>query len=313
MKLTPRYLYLLIIVFLIGSENGKAQTVRFEYNQSLIFIPVKINGVNLLFLLNTGANASVINKKTANKLQLQVIKEFDTVIGTAGKEPISLVKIRSLSIGKTVINNLVVTKRNIGDFIDLNGQRIDGILGTDVLQNYSFTIDYNTQKIAFQKGRMVPGKKKTISFDMPGGIPRFEVRLNDTLNTFLHMNSGVSLAPTKEVYVNISPKQWEMLKGLNPYLTHSKYLHGTGVGGGIYLQAVKISSLEMNSRLKLYNSYIIIQPKEGYFKEENAIGFFGNNLLEKYGKVSVDFLSRQIILPMNKTITPTIKKRTRHG
>jgi hypothetical protein len=180
-----------------------------------------------------------------------------------------------------------------------------------VLRNYALTIDYNARKIGFQRTKIPAGPKKAISFDMKDGIPRFEVRLNDTFNTFLHYNSGVSLPPGKDVYVNVSLKQWETLRGLNPNLQHSKYLTGKGVGGGIYLQAVKINRLEMNHKVSIYNSYIIIQPKEGYFKEDNAIGFFGNNLLEKYGRVSVDFISRHVVLPLNVSNTKAKKKVVR--
>lgn len=289
---------------------GTAQTVKFRYSQSLIFIPVRVNNLNLLFLLNTGANTSVIDKRIADKLQLPVVRDKDTVIGTAGKQPVELVKIRSLIIGKSVMQDLVVSKRNIGDFLHLNGQKIDGILGTDVLKNYALTIDYQTQKIAFQSTRIPAGRKKTISFDMSEGIPRVEMRLNDTFNTFFHFNSGVSLAPSGEVYVNVSPGQWDELKRVCKNLTQSKYLIGQGVGGGVYLQAVKVNCIELNQRQKIFNGYVIIQPKEGYFKQENAIGFFGNNLLEKYGRVSVDFIARQIVLPVNHP-APATKQKTK--
>lgn len=263
---------------------GTAQTVKFQYSQSLIFIPVRVNNLNLLFLLNTGANTSVIDKRIADKLQLPVVRDKDTVIGTAGKQPVELVKIRSLTIGKSVMQDLVVSKRNIGDFLHLNGQKIDGILGTDVLKNYALTIDYQTQKIAFQNTRIPAGRKKTISFDMSEGIPRVEMRLNDTFNTFFHFNSGVSLAPSREVYVNVSPGQWDELKRVCKNLTQSKYLIGQGVGGGVYLQAVKVNCIELNQRQKIFNGYVIIQPKEGYFKQENAIGFFGKQFIGKIRK-----------------------------
>ena len=295
MKIKLYLLNVLLLIIALVPCNLNAQTVKFHYSQSLIFLPIRINNVNLLFLLNTGANTTVIDKHIGDKLELPVTREVDTVIGTAGKQPVALVKIRTLAIGKTIMKDLVITKRNIGDFVRLNGQKIDGILGTDVLKNYALTIDYNTQKIAFQNAKIPTGTKKCISFDMREGIPRFEVRLNDTMNTFLHFNSGVSLAPSREVHVNISPKQWETLKGLNPFLEHSKYLMGKGVGGGIYLQAVKINRLELNHRVSIFNTYVIIQPKEGYFQNDNAIGFFGNNLLEKYGRESVDFISRQLV------------------
>jgi len=306
MRRRLRYLLLLIVVCVLSCGAVGAQTVKFSYYNSLIFIPVKVNNVDLLFLLNTGANATVVDKRIAEKLSLAVTREVDTVTGTAGKEPVTLVMVKSLAIGTTVLKNTVVTKRDLGTFITMDGQKIDGILGTDVLKQFALTIDYNTKRITFQKTKVPAANKKRITFDMRDGIPRFEARLNDTLNTFLHMNTGVSLLPTKEVHVNVSPKQWEELKGLNPHLSPSKYLSGSGVGGGVYLQAVKINKLELNHNINIYNSYIILQPKEGYFKEKNAIGFFGNNLLEKYGRVSVDFLARQILLPM-KSPAPTKK------
>ena len=182
-----------------------AQTVKFSYYNSLIFIPVKVNNVNLLFLLNTGANATVVDKRIAEKLSLAVTREVDTVTGTAGKEPVTLVMVKTLAIGTTVLKNTVVTKRDLGTFITMDGQKIDGILGTDVLKQFALTIDYNTKRITFQKTTVPAANKKRITFDMRDGIPRFEARLNDTLNTFLHMNTGVSLLPTKEVHVNVSP------------------------------------------------------------------------------------------------------------
>jgi len=300
---------LLLLTILLFSLSSSAQTIKFQYSQSLIYLPVRINNLNLLFLLNTGANTSVIDKRIAGKLQLPVIKEKDTVVGTAGKQVVELVTIRSLTIGKTVMKDLVVSSRNIGDFLQLNGQKIDGILGTDVLKNYALTIDYQAQKIAFQQAKIPAGRKKTIAFDMSEGIPRVEMRLNDTLNTFFHFNSGVSLMPSKEVYVNVSPGQWTQLKGLCKNMEHSKYFTGQGVGGAVYLQAVKMNCIELNQRQKIYNGYVIIQPKEGYFKEENSIGFFGNNLLEKYGRVSVDFIARQIVLPVNNPAPQKKKPR----
>jgi len=301
---------LLFILLIIVATSASSQTVKFQYNQSLIFVPVKVNNLNLLFLLNTGANTTVLDKRIADKLQLPVVKETDTVTGTAGKQAVALVKVRSLSVGNIIMKDLTISRRNIGDFITLNGQKVDGILGTDILRNYALTIDYQSQKIAFQQTKIPAGRKKTISFDMIEGIPRIEMRLNDTFNTFFHYNSGVSLVSSRDVYVNVSPKQWETIKGLCKDLEQSKYFTGQGVGGGIYLQAVKMNCIELNQRQKIYNGYVIIQPKEGYFKQDNAIGFFGNNLLEKYGRVSVDFIARQIVLPLNNA-TPSRKKTRR--
>lgn len=292
--------HLLLLLLIVAALNSVGQTVKFQYYQSLIFIPVKIQNVQLLFLLNTGANTSVIDNRVAEQLKLPVIKERDSVTGTAGKSVVALVHIDNLTIGNTSIKNLTVSKRNIESFLRINGQKIDGILGTDILKNYALTIDFQSQKIAIQNAKIPAGRKKTVSFDMYEGIPRVEMRLNDTFNTFFHYNSGTSLTPSKEVYVNIAPLQWKQLATMFPRMETNQYFVGQGVGGGVYMKVVKINSIELNQRQKIYRPNIIIQPEEGYFKQKDAIGFFGNNLLEKYGRVSVDFISRQIVLPVSQ-------------
>jgi ribosomal protein S17E len=56
---------------------------------------------------------------------------------------------------------------------------------------------------------------------------------------------------------------------------------------------------------------IVVQPREGYFLGDEAVGFFGNNLLEKYRKVTVDFTTNKVILhSVSKAVAVhQIKKR----
>lgn len=289
------------LLLCISLSHAHSQTVKFVYENSLIFVPVRINNENLLFLVHTGANTSVIDSRISSKLHLPVVKENDSVTGTAGRQKVALVRIKSLAIGNTVMRDLTVSRREIENFIAANGRRVDGILGTDVLKNYAMTIDFQGKKIAFQSARIPTGRKKTISFDMTEGIPRVEIRLNDTLNTFLHFNSGSKFDPNSDVYVNLSPLQWESLQQKRQRTAIEKNFVGQGVGGNIFLKAVKLDCIALNRRQKIYNGYAILQPREGYFSDEHSIGFFGNNLLEKYGRVSVDFIARQIVLPVSDT------------
>lgn len=305
-----RFVCTLLLCFSL--YNAHSQTVKFVYENSLIFVPVRINSENLLFLVHTGANTSFIDSRICNKLHLPIVKENDSVTGTAGRQKVALVRIKSLAIGNTIMRDLTVSRREIENFIAANGRRVDGILGTDVLKNYALTIDFQGKKIAFQSAKIPAGRKKTISFDMAEGIPRVEIRLNDTLNTFFHFNSGSKFDPTNEVYVNLSPQQWESLRKKRRSNANEKAFVGQGVGGNIFLKAVKLDCIELNQRQKIFNGYAIIQPPEGYFSDEHSIGFFGNNLLEKYGRVSVDFIARQIVLPVNEAKGATRANGRKH-
>ena len=305
-------LFLLFLVF-IGINSSFAQTpVPFYYYQSLIFVKGKINNgrTNFLFLINTGANTSVISKKTADILKIPVVRDADTVIGTAGKEPVSICKLRSLSIGDASVADFEVTKRDLSKFVTYNGQQVDGIIGTDFLKNYAFTIDFVAKKLLFTNKKITVGKQKNIPFTVADGIPRIAVKLDDTLETYLHYNSGVSMEPSRNNYFNISYTQWNELKRLNPYLNHTSFFAGKGVGGDVYMQVVKISNVQLNKN-DVRNPYIIIQNKEGYFQSDDAIGFFGNNVLEKYNRVSVDFIGNNIVFISSQKPVVASKKGAR--
>jgi predicted aspartyl protease len=285
-------------------------TVSFQYAQSLIFVKVKINSsrTQYLFLVNTGANKTVIDKRTAELLNLPVIGEADTVEGTAGTENVTLHSIKSIDVGNASVKNMEITSRDLGNFVTLNGEKIDGILATDFLKNFSVTIDFYQKTIAFNNMRAPVGRQKTMPFKIVDGIPRFSVRLNDTFDTYLTYNSAVSMEQSRNNYINVSYTQWQELKRMTPYMNHSNFVAGKGVGGSVYMQVVKISGLKV-CELDLNSPYMVVQTKEGYFKRDDAVGFFGNNILEKQRRVTIDFLGERIVLqsmyhpPKNKKTT----------
>ena len=306
---TLRIALVSVIIFTCSCINafaGAAASISFQYSESLIFVRIKVNNKSgLLFLMDTGANISVLDKNTATVLKIPVL-QHDTVIGTAGKEPIDLLNIKSLSVANVSFSNMRITRRDLSKFITLNGKKLDGILGMDVLKNLAIVVDFSTKKISFGKKPIKAGRCATIPFEMHENTPLFQVRFNDTFNTYLHYNSGVSIEPSKEIYVNVSPSQWYELKRINKQLTPHKYLVGNGVGGNVYLQVIKINKLNFQGLL-IHEPSIIVQPEEGYFQQKEAIGFFGNNLFEKCRKVTIDFISKQIIV---NTITRTGKLQT---
>ncbi len=48
--------------------------------------------------------------------------------------------------------------------------------------------------------------------------------------------------------------------------------------------------------IELKKSYLIVQPATGYFARPDAVGFCGNNLLEKFGRVVIDMPGKKIWL-----------------
>lgn len=287
---------LIIAILSAGKLHAQSTTLSFQYYRSVIFLKLKVNNrPNLLFMLNTGANTSVISKRTAQALKLPTL-HTDTVIGTAGKEAVAFVRLKKLYIGKIeAAKDIEVSSRDLDYFMNLQHQHLDGILGMDVLHHFSLLINYKTHKITFTKDSIRSGRNNFIAFDIIDGIPRIPVSLNGKCNTHLQYNSGASLSNSNDTYINISYSQWQQLKKASPYVSHISAVGGKGVGGELEMQIVRITDMDFCSK-QVSRPFLVIQPKEGYMSADDAIGFFGNNLLEKYQSVALDFVSCRMAL-----------------
>ena len=275
-----------------------AQAVKFQYYQNLIFIKVVVNDKDsVLFLMDTGANASAIDNTLAAKLKLQVSKK-DTMEGTAGKMLAEMVTLDQLSIGKAFVNNLNVSKQNLSGMITPANQKLSGILGTDFLKHFTFTIDFKKHEISFLKIKLNKnGDLRYLPFEMDNGIPRVKVTINGTVTTYLRYDSGASLFATDKVYINTTEEVFKKLHAADTTIKPHDYLKGTGIGGDLKLPVVAIKTLKNdNNTIDAKAVEMIVQPKQGYFARTDAVGFFSNNLLEKFERVAIDLSSGFMIL-----------------
>ena len=295
-----KILYFLCLLIACFSFAGTlyAQAVKFEYYQSLIFFKVVVNDKDTaLFLMDTGANASAIDNTLADKLKLEVSKK-DTVEGTAGTMITDMVTLDNISIGKYYVNNLTVSKQDLSGMITPNNQKLSGILGTDFLKHFTFTLDFPKHEIAFLKVKLNSNTGlRYLPFEMDNGIPRVKVTINGTVTTYLRYDSGASLFPTDKLYLNVPEDVYTKLRAADTSLKPHEYLKGSGIGGELKLPVVTIKRVKNeNGTIDAKAVEMIIQPKQGYFARKDAVGFFNNNLLEKFQRVAIDISSGFMIL-----------------
>lgn len=302
---------ILLLLYYIQPAQAQNGVTGFQYYQSLIYLKVKVNNKpGLTFLLNTGASTSVLHTQTADLLRLPVTGE-DSVEGTAGKEAVKVLKAGRIATGNVQLQDMKVTRRNLDKWPTPDGKTLDGILGMDFLSHFVITVDYKSRKISFQSKADKTVYKQNLPFTLEDGIPRLHVVLNDTISIPIRFNSGVSLMPNRDIFINISNQTWRLLKSYEMNLTPQQYLTGTGVGGNVYLPVVHIRSMLIQDFL-VKAPFVVVQPEEGYFKKEDAIGFFGNNFLEKYEKVCIDFTAQRISfnMPRQRAANITVMKKT---
>jgi hypothetical protein len=287
-----------------AQKDGSAE---FIYHQRLIFLSVRVNeNDRLLFLLDTGASASAIDLKTAERLKLPVTG-LDKVEGTAGVIDVKKVRIENLTVGKARVKDLSVPAYDLTGVLAPQGMSLDGILGYDFLRFFSVHVDFSRRAIIFSSEvtRHPASRTKAISvsFELDNGIPRLPALLNDRVAADFRLDTGASLFETSDIYLNVTQGVWERLTALDLDLKPERYFKGSGVGGEIKLPVARIKKFSVGTII-FPSPFVIVQPKIGYFARPDAVGFVSNNFLEKFNPVTISYLENKLYLTGKSGIRP---------
>jgi hypothetical protein len=183
--------YLLFVICLAFAGNSKSQIVSIPYNDD-IKVPViilSINGQDYRFIIDMGAEVSIINSRYVSLSQRGKIRANDA---NNTSKTIYKNKITSLVIGankEISISNVMVYSTEIDENI-FNCNEIAGILGMDILGNYVVELDPKTKMISFYNESPVK-KDEMLPFGKKGNRPSVDVRINDqTINLLLDSGSA---------------------------------------------------------------------------------------------------------------------------
>ncbi len=113
------------------------------------FVPVKLNGKKALFMLDTGASISVLDKSLAGKYKLEAENNDDMEVNAFSAsgllENIDISAGNKLKIGKVKFKNvplLLMDLSHLSGSDELEGLTVDGVLGSDILNRGRAVIDY---------------------------------------------------------------------------------------------------------------------------------------------------------------------------
>jgi hypothetical protein len=125
------------------------------------------------------------------------------------------------------------------------------------------------------------------------GIPTLPATLAG-LDVLLRIDTGASLFATPDVYVNVTTPTWRELRRRDPSLAPTTHFLGTGADGAtVELPVAPIRHARIGP-LEGPAVFVVVQPEAGYFANPDAKGFVGNNLLEKLGRVTLDYAAGRL-------------------
>jgi predicted aspartyl protease len=134
----------------------KIEIVPIEQDGVHIFINARINGKPARFLVDTGASRTVVDRKRilrflkAEEAKFKKLEAASAGLGTSTMESHTIM-LKSLSFGRLVMKDYLTAALDL-DHVNqsygaLKMQKIDGVIGGDLLYRLKAVIDYSKGEI----------------------------------------------------------------------------------------------------------------------------------------------------------------------
>jgi predicted aspartyl protease len=165
-----------------------AKPLRFDlYHDYLIVARGSVGSQKgLNFLVDTGANPSVLDRRVAQKLHLQ--ERPSILAGINGRVQAGQATVPSLQFGPIRRENVNMVVADLSFFSKAIPVPIDGVIGLDVVGQTPFEIDYAASQISFG---LIPSLKNSLPLELRGGLPIVTAELNH-LSTHLVLDTAAS-------------------------------------------------------------------------------------------------------------------------
>lgn len=165
-----------------GGEPGKTEDtdslpteVPFEFSVRLIFLEVWVEdaGDHCSFILDTGAGMTCLSKELAAELEVEALGGMSAA-GAGGAFEAHTARLEELRVGDLRVNDLEVMVLDLAPLASMMGKRIDGIVGYNVLNRYTTTIDISGETLTFASSddELPTGEDHfSVPFEVLMGIP----------------------------------------------------------------------------------------------------------------------------------------------
>jgi predicted aspartyl protease len=261
-------------------SNSRKVVIPFEIYNNLIIIPIKMNGLPLKFLLDTGVgNTILVKREFAEFIGLQFDRQIFMVGADRNKVMTAYVSNNvHISLGDIVNERemLLTLQEDYLEFDRLFGADVQGIIGFEIFKQFVVRINYTTQtltlykKETFKAPRNKKFKSHFISIENTKPYIRACLTLEnkDTFSGRFLLDTGASL----DLLLDINS---------NDKITFpQKVIHdnmGHGLGGALEgkigrMEKIDFSSFSFEGVIAFYQNDTLLNELIRYEKRNGIIG-----------------------------------------
>lgn len=257
--------------------------MKFENRGGYIVVPATVNSrLQGTFLVDTGADISVVTPQFAEQLSLQTIGHHTG--GVAGSKQISipLSKIQNIAVDNHAIALTPIA------IIDLNTATapygaIDGIIGSDFLREFPVTIDYPKGVLVFEDSASLASRQAAgvhLPLILKGAMsPFLAVNINNRVNCEFKLDTGAGITQIPKSDLILIEQTTEN----HPIIEEEK----NGLAGTYKVVRTTIDSFSLGAGLEVQRL-----PVQSY---ECDYGFIGANYLRHFA-LTLNYKEQYVIV-----------------
>jgi Aspartyl protease/PDZ domain len=289
----------------LQAEAAAAAETPFILASGKVHVPVRIGGIDTWFILDGGANVSILDRSLAEELGLELrgTSHHDGGAGSGGFT-VSFTTVPSLAwagIERTEVPMAVVERKTAA----ANGHESRGLLGADVFQQWVVEIDYRGRRLALHEPETFAysgdGTALPITFDeaskchletwiaLPGGEP---IRADMIVDTGSRGFADFAAPFTAE---------HDLLAALDPKVLATV---GWGVGGEVRHWIGRLGSLRTGPfEFPAVVATFAPPGTQGAYGRDDRSGILGAEWLSRF-RVLFDYSRRQLVLEPSGDASP---------
>jgi hypothetical protein len=260
--------------------NGEsAEDIPFHFSRDQIFVTARINGSPKTWLVDSGANATIIDLEYAKELGLKTIGRFKGH-GIHSVFYYSYVRGPAIKLPGLIMDKQVIM------VLDLKSH-LTGILGYDFLSRFVTRIDYKKKRISFYHPDKFKysGNGKVQNAPLQGKDFTISATVDGKYSGRWRIDSGAAF--TAFHYPFAAENNLEKRQG--------EYKITYGIGGISKLRLVNFKKMEL-AGFEILKPLIAvpIQPTGGTIVQRSLIGNIGNSILSRF-VLYLDYKNQVII------------------
>lgn len=263
----------------IFAATKPVATIPFSLEKNCIYIYCKVNDADSIkFLFDTGADGSVINGLSKDKVHLNIDGKSKNV-GSNGSNIVEQSAHNKVTIGSIRNADISLT------IIPYETQDFDGVLGTDLMKDHIIEIDYDRKELRFYSHN-----------DYQNDLSGYEKIRIHYVNNYPSIPAALIIKGRKyEGLFGLDTGADDVLTIASPFAAQNDLKSKMQKIGAANFQGSDGSSYEMpiviTPELKIGTKSFYRIPlslsvsTEGIDASKDMAGFFGNNFLNRFNTV----------------------------